>query len=125
MCSDLFSVYYAHDKLDDFISTINRHLQPLFMQIRKGLSEDDGRAHYALVSTYMMLPSPGLSGAVPVRLAAAVEATCRRGKWEDKLPTAEVHGNGTWQQDCSSAHLFSINTADMRFLFHRGFLSQD
>lgn len=48
--SYLFSVYYAHDKLDDFISTINSHLQPLFMQIRKGMSEGDGRAHYALVS---------------------------------------------------------------------------
>ncbi|XP_035755840.1 non-structural maintenance of chromosomes element 1 homolog isoform X1 [Egretta garzetta] len=43
-------VYYAHDKLDDFISTINSHLQPLFMQIRKGMSEGDGRAHYALVN---------------------------------------------------------------------------
>lgn len=50
MCFFLSSVYYAHDKLDDFISTINSHLQPLFMQIRKGMSEGDGRAHYALVS---------------------------------------------------------------------------
>lgn len=48
--SYLFSVYYAHDKLDDFIATINIRLQPLFMQIRKGMSEGDGRAHYALVS---------------------------------------------------------------------------
>ncbi|XP_054247163.1 non-structural maintenance of chromosomes element 1 homolog [Indicator indicator] len=49
-CCEIHKVYYAHDKLDDFISTINRHLQPLFMQVRKGLSESDGRAHYALVN---------------------------------------------------------------------------
>lgn len=50
--SCLFSVYYAHDKLDDFISTVNSHLQPLFLQIRKGMSESDGRTHYALVSMW-------------------------------------------------------------------------
>ncbi|XP_033373765.1 non-structural maintenance of chromosomes element 1 homolog isoform X3 [Parus major] len=49
-CCETDKVYYAHDKLDDFISTINSHLQPLFMQIRKGLSEDNGRAHYAVVN---------------------------------------------------------------------------
>lgn len=47
--SFLFSAYYAQDKLDDFVSTINNQLQPLFMQIRKGMSEVDGRTHYALV----------------------------------------------------------------------------
>ncbi|XP_067390481.1 non-structural maintenance of chromosomes element 1 homolog isoform X3 [Emydura macquarii macquarii] len=49
---DLFklTVYYAHDKLDDFINVVNIHLQPLFMQIRKGMSEDDGRTYYALVN---------------------------------------------------------------------------
>ncbi|XP_027539890.1 non-structural maintenance of chromosomes element 1 homolog isoform X1 [Neopelma chrysocephalum] len=49
-CCETDKVYYAHDKLDDFISTINRHLQPLFMQVRKGMSEEDGRAHYAVVN---------------------------------------------------------------------------
>ncbi|XP_064376050.1 non-structural maintenance of chromosomes element 1 homolog isoform X2 [Dromaius novaehollandiae] len=49
-CCEIHKVYYAHDKLDDFINTINVHLQPLFMQIRKGTSEDDGRVHYALVN---------------------------------------------------------------------------
>uniref|UniRef100_U3KI28 Non-structural maintenance of chromosomes element 1 homolog n=1 Tax=Ficedula albicollis TaxID=59894 RepID=U3KI28_FICAL len=49
-CCEIDKVYYAHDKLDDFISTINSHLQPLFMQIRKGFSEDDGRAHYVVVN---------------------------------------------------------------------------
>ncbi|XP_053847773.1 LOW QUALITY PROTEIN: non-structural maintenance of chromosomes element 1 homolog [Vidua macroura] len=49
-CCETDKVYYAQDKLDDFISTINSHLQPLFMQIRKGISEDDGTAHYAVVN---------------------------------------------------------------------------
>ncbi|XP_010220358.1 PREDICTED: non-structural maintenance of chromosomes element 1 homolog isoform X1 [Tinamus guttatus] len=49
-CCEMHKVYYAHDKLDDFINTINVHLQPLFMQIRKGMSEDDGRVRYALVN---------------------------------------------------------------------------
>ncbi|XP_062443837.1 non-structural maintenance of chromosomes element 1 homolog isoform X1 [Rhea pennata] len=49
-CCEIHKVYYAHDKLDDFINTINVHLQPLFMQIRKGMSEDDGRVRYALVN---------------------------------------------------------------------------
>ncbi|XP_025941385.1 non-structural maintenance of chromosomes element 1 homolog [Apteryx rowi] len=49
-CCEIHKVYYAHDKLDDFINTINIHLQPLFMQIRKGMSEDDGRVRYALVN---------------------------------------------------------------------------
>lgn len=37
-------------KLDDFIKTINSKLQPLFMEIRKGMSEDSGEQCYALVS---------------------------------------------------------------------------
>nr|XP_038042663.1 non-structural maintenance of chromosomes element 1 homolog isoform X3 [Anas platyrhynchos] len=49
-----FLVYYAHDKLDDFIATINIRLQPLFMQIRKGMSEGDGRAHYALMDLIIL-----------------------------------------------------------------------
>ncbi|KFP72730.1 Non-structural maintenance of chromosomes element 1, partial [Apaloderma vittatum] len=49
-CCEIHKVHYAHDKLDNFISTVNSHLQPLFMQIRKGISEGDGRAHYALVN---------------------------------------------------------------------------
>ncbi|XP_078520320.1 non-structural maintenance of chromosomes element 1 homolog [Lissotriton helveticus] len=49
-CCEVHKVHYAHDKLDDFINVINAQLQPLFMQIRKGMSEDDGRRHYALVN---------------------------------------------------------------------------
>ncbi|XP_019368346.1 PREDICTED: non-structural maintenance of chromosomes element 1 homolog isoform X1 [Gavialis gangeticus] len=49
-CCEVHKVYYAHDKLDDFINVINTRLQPLFMQIRKGISEDDGRTYYALVN---------------------------------------------------------------------------
>ncbi|KAM9093992.1 non-structural maintenance of chromosomes element 1 homolog isoform X2 [Sarcophilus harrisii] len=43
-------VYYAHDKLDDFIGIINTYLRPLFMEIRKGRSEDNGKIFYALVN---------------------------------------------------------------------------
>ncbi|XP_069503283.1 non-structural maintenance of chromosomes element 1 homolog isoform X2 [Ambystoma mexicanum] len=49
-CCEVHKVHYAHDKLDDFIDVINLQLQPLFMHIRKGMSEDDGRRHYALVN---------------------------------------------------------------------------
>ncbi|KAJ0050744.1 hypothetical protein NL108_005125, partial [Boleophthalmus pectinirostris] len=41
------------DKLDDFIETINSKLQPMLMQIRKGMSEDNGQQYYALVSVNM------------------------------------------------------------------------
>ncbi|XP_006011587.1 non-structural maintenance of chromosomes element 1 homolog isoform X2 [Latimeria chalumnae] len=49
-CCETHKVYYAHDKLDEFINTINTQLQPMFMQIRKGKSEEDGRPHYALIN---------------------------------------------------------------------------
>ncbi|XP_027681926.2 non-structural maintenance of chromosomes element 1 homolog isoform X2 [Chelonia mydas] len=49
-CCEIHKVYYAHDKLDDFINVVNIHLQPFFMQIRKGMSEDDGKTYYALVN---------------------------------------------------------------------------
>ncbi|XP_071426891.1 non-structural maintenance of chromosomes element 1 homolog isoform X2 [Pithys albifrons albifrons] len=53
-CCETDKVYYAKDKLDDFISTINRHLQPLFMQIRKGMSEEDGRPYYAVMDLIIL-----------------------------------------------------------------------
>ncbi|KAJ8386186.1 hypothetical protein AAFF_G00176100 [Aldrovandia affinis] len=40
----------AHAQLDEFIDVINTQLQPMFMQIRKGMSEDDGLQYYALVN---------------------------------------------------------------------------
>nr|XP_033770821.1 non-structural maintenance of chromosomes element 1 homolog isoform X2 [Geotrypetes seraphini] len=49
-CCEEHKVHYSHDKLDDFVSVINVQLQSLFMQIRKGVSEDDGRQYYALVN---------------------------------------------------------------------------
>ncbi|XP_067859152.1 non-structural maintenance of chromosomes element 1 homolog isoform X2 [Heptranchias perlo] len=49
-CCETHKVYYKHDQLDEFIKNINGHLQPLFMEIRKGMSEDDGRQYYALVN---------------------------------------------------------------------------
>lgn len=46
---------YAPDKLEDFIDTINSRLQPMFMQIRKGMSENNGLQYYALVSDLMLV----------------------------------------------------------------------
>lgn len=48
--------YKVHDrnapveKLEDFIYTINSALQSLYMEIKKGVTEDDGRPIYALVN---------------------------------------------------------------------------
>ncbi|XP_044308452.1 non-structural maintenance of chromosomes element 1 homolog [Varanus komodoensis] len=49
-CCELHRVYYAHDKLDDFINVANAQLQPLLMEVRKGLSEENGGTYYALVN---------------------------------------------------------------------------
>lgn len=49
-CCQTHNSQYIPDKLDDFIGTINSKLQPMFMQIRKGMSEDTGHQHYALVN---------------------------------------------------------------------------
>uniref|UniRef100_A0A8D2ZFX0 Non-structural maintenance of chromosomes element 1 homolog n=1 Tax=Scophthalmus maximus TaxID=52904 RepID=A0A8D2ZFX0_SCOMX len=47
-CCETHNTQYARDKLDDFIAAINSKLQPMFMQIRKGMSEDNGQQYYAL-----------------------------------------------------------------------------
>ncbi|XP_034454931.1 non-structural maintenance of chromosomes element 1 homolog [Hippoglossus hippoglossus] len=49
-CCETHTTQYNADKLDSFIDTINSKLQPMFMQIRKGMSEDDGQQYYALVN---------------------------------------------------------------------------
>ncbi|KAG8433023.1 hypothetical protein GDO86_017334 [Hymenochirus boettgeri] len=49
-CCEVHKVHYMHDKLDDFVAVINKHLQPLFMQIQKGMDEEDGKTYYALVN---------------------------------------------------------------------------
>ncbi|XP_068178217.1 non-structural maintenance of chromosomes element 1 homolog isoform X1 [Antennarius striatus] len=49
-CCGTSSSPITPDKFNDFIDTINSKLQPLFIQIRKGTSEDDGRQYYALVN---------------------------------------------------------------------------
>ncbi|KAJ8250961.1 hypothetical protein GJAV_G00215620 [Gymnothorax javanicus] len=46
----LYGDQSAPVQLDDCISTINSHLQPLFLHIGKGMSEEDGLEHYALVN---------------------------------------------------------------------------
>ncbi|XP_075687521.1 non-structural maintenance of chromosomes element 1 homolog [Rhinoderma darwinii] len=49
-CCEVHKVQYRRDQLDDFVGVINKHLQPLFMQIRKGTDENDGRRYYSLVN---------------------------------------------------------------------------
>ncbi|KAM7009560.1 non-structural maintenance of chromosomes element 1 homolog isoform 1-T1 [Tautogolabrus adspersus] len=49
-CCETHNTQHAPEQLDDFIDTINSKLQPLFMQIRKGISEDSGHQFYALVN---------------------------------------------------------------------------
>lgn len=46
------AAHCAPDRLDEFIDVISSHLQPMFMQIRKGMSEEDGLQYYALVSGF-------------------------------------------------------------------------
>lgn len=38
------------DKLEDFINNINSVLESLYIEIKRGVTEDDGRPIYALVS---------------------------------------------------------------------------
>ncbi|XP_076865375.1 LOW QUALITY PROTEIN: non-structural maintenance of chromosomes element 1 homolog [Brachyhypopomus gauderio] len=49
-CCETHGAQYSQDRLDEFISVINTHLQPLFMHIRKGMSEEDGLDYFALVN---------------------------------------------------------------------------
>ncbi|XP_073504200.1 non-structural maintenance of chromosomes element 1 homolog isoform X1 [Phyllobates terribilis] len=49
-CCEVHKAHYMHDKLDDFVAVINKHLQPLFMQIKKGTDENDGKRYFSLVN---------------------------------------------------------------------------
>uniref|UniRef100_A0A8C5QZH9 Non-structural maintenance of chromosomes element 1 homolog n=1 Tax=Leptobrachium leishanense TaxID=445787 RepID=A0A8C5QZH9_9ANUR len=49
-CCELHKVHYMPDKLDEFIDALNKHLQPVFMQIQKGVGEHDGKRYYTLVN---------------------------------------------------------------------------
>lgn len=46
------------DKLEDFINNINSVLESLYIEIKKGITEDDGRPIYALVCE--AVPSCGI-----------------------------------------------------------------
>ncbi|XP_068102988.1 non-structural maintenance of chromosomes element 1 homolog isoform X1 [Hyperolius riggenbachi] len=48
-CCEVHKANYV-DKLDDFVGVINKHLQPVFMQIRKGTDENNEKTYYALVN---------------------------------------------------------------------------
>ncbi|XP_037111622.1 non-structural maintenance of chromosomes element 1 homolog isoform X1 [Syngnathus acus] len=49
-CCSTQNTSYAPDQLDNYIDTINSNLEPMFMQIRKGMCEESGVQHYALVN---------------------------------------------------------------------------
>ncbi|KAM3877090.1 non-structural maintenance of chromosomes element 1 homolog [Diretmus argenteus] len=49
-CCETHQAPYDPDRLAEFIDVINSQLQSMFMQIRKGMSEEDGVQHYALVN---------------------------------------------------------------------------
>ncbi|XP_055046034.2 non-structural maintenance of chromosomes element 1 homolog isoform X2 [Misgurnus anguillicaudatus] len=49
-CCEAHGAHYAQDRLEEFIEVINSHLQPMFMNIRKGMSEEDGLQYYAMVN---------------------------------------------------------------------------
>lgn len=55
LCICLSFLAHYTERLDDFINVINTQLQPLFMHIRKGMSEEDGLEYYALVSLSLFL----------------------------------------------------------------------
>lgn len=46
----MFSGNAPVEKLEDFINNINSVLESLYIEIKKGVTEDDGRPIYALVS---------------------------------------------------------------------------
>lgn len=66
-----FAAQYVPDKLDEFIDTINSKLQPMFMQIRKGMSEENGQQYYALVSLFNFSTGPVLKALHSVHLCTA------------------------------------------------------
>lgn len=47
--SPIFPGNATVDKLEDFINNINSVLESLYIEIKKGVTEDDGRPIYALV----------------------------------------------------------------------------
>ncbi|KAF5908033.1 non-structural maintenance of chromosomes element 1, partial [Clarias magur] len=49
-CCTTHGANHSPDRLEEFIDVINTNLQPMFMHIRKGMSEDDGAQYYALVN---------------------------------------------------------------------------
>lgn len=50
-CCEIHGAQYSPERLDEFIGVINSQLQQMFMNIRKGMSEEDGVQYYALVNT--------------------------------------------------------------------------
>ena len=49
-CCEAYAVAAPVDGLTDFVYSVNKALEPLFMEIRRGQSEEDGDIYYALVN---------------------------------------------------------------------------
>ncbi|XP_066239466.1 non-structural maintenance of chromosomes element 1 homolog [Saccopteryx leptura] len=49
-CHEVHGSNAPEEKLEDFITTINSVLESLYIEIKKGVTEDDGRPIYALVN---------------------------------------------------------------------------
>uniref|UniRef100_V9L1I5 Non-structural maintenance of chromosomes element 1 homolog n=1 Tax=Callorhinchus milii TaxID=7868 RepID=V9L1I5_CALMI len=49
-CCGTHQGHHTPESLEEFIQAINGQLRPLFMEIRKGMSEEDGRQYCALVN---------------------------------------------------------------------------
>lgn len=37
------------ENFEAFLETVNKNLKPFYMEIRRGISEEDGAVHYGLV----------------------------------------------------------------------------
>lgn len=82
----------SNDKLDDFIATINSALQPMFMQIRKGMSEDSGQQYLALVS----------------RTACSIYRRCGHGWFVEEQPASNMTKPTSLCTESICACLFSL-----------------
>ncbi|KAG7271493.1 hypothetical protein CRUP_005114 [Coryphaenoides rupestris] len=65
-CCSVHKEHYAADRLEEFIGVINSRLEPMFMRIRVGASEDDGTQYYALVNPTPPLSTPSPSPPPPL-----------------------------------------------------------
>eukprot|EP00118_Oscarella_pearsei_P017817 m.179110 g.179110 ORF g.179110 m.179110 type:complete len:224 (+) comp39207_c0_seq15:29-700(+) len=66
---DRLQVEAPEDGLSGFITGMNAQLNEIYMEIRSGVSEEDGTLHYALINTYEDAVAKIASGYEPKKLA--------------------------------------------------------